>query len=235
MSRLSEHDIEIIGRTRLFRQVSRATVETLMGAGNIKLLPKGQTLFRQGDEARHFYVVLDGWMKIFRDTPQGEQAVLGVFGPGETFAEAAAFIAGRYPANAEAVEAARLGVVSQDALRAEIGRDPSLAFDMLGSLARHLHGMIDDMEQLKTRNAEQRLGMFLFAMCGGTDTPTTVRLPYEKSLIAARLGMKPESLSRSFSRLGAAGVRTEGNIVTIEDPLRLSAHCQQEPMRRKSD
>ena len=52
--------------------------------------------------------MLDGWVKVYRATPSGEEAVFGVFARGETFAEAALFLGGTYPASAEVVEDARL-------------------------------------------------------------------------------------------------------------------------------
>lgn len=228
---LSSSDIDILAHSRLLGRVDRETLASLLGPGTVRSYDKGQTIFRKGDPARHIYAVLDGWVKIYRDTVQGDQAVLGVFGPGETFAEAAAFLADSYPASAEVVEPGRLCAIPQDDLKSVILADPDIAFSMLGSMARHLHGMTDDLERLKTRSAEQRIGIFLLEMCGDKNSPCAVRLPYEKSLIAARLGMKPESLSRSFSRLASVGVRLQGNVVEIEDRRRLEEHCQFEPLR----
>jgi len=127
---------------------------------------------------------------------------------------------------AEAVERTRLCAISQEALKQSIEKDSSLAFSMLGSLSWQLHNLVDDLERLKTRNTAQRLGIFLLQRYGDNEKPGTLRLPYEKSLLAARLGMTPESLSRSFSNLATAGVRCEGNLVTIENPARLAEHCQ---------
>ncbi|MEQ8664934.1 MAG: Crp/Fnr family transcriptional regulator [Rhodospirillales bacterium] len=229
---LSETDIAVLARTRLLGRVDRAVLASLVGPGTVRTYDKGQTVFRKGDPARHIFVVLEGWVKIYRDTPQGEEAVLGVFGPGETFAEAAAFLTGVYPASAEAVESTRLCAIAHERLRSEIKADPDIAMSMLGAMAWHLHGMVNDLERLKTRNAPQRIGIFLLEMCVNQDSPCTVYLPYEKSLIAARLGMTPESLSRSFSRLAEVGVRLEGHRVEIEDRRRLEAHCQFESRKR---
>ncbi len=227
MAMVTGDDLALIGRTRLFAHVDRAILKSVVGPGSVRVIGKGQTLFRQGDDASHIFAVLDGWMKIYRDTPQGEHAVIGVFGPGETFAEAAGFLAGTYPANAEAVETARLCAISYASLKRHIAEDPALAFSMLGSMAWHLHDLVGELEHLKTRNAEQRLGLFLLAMCGDRVSPGIIRLPYEKSLIAARLGMTPESLSRCFSRLAKIGVKSDGRTVEIEDSDRLRTHCGQ--------
>ena len=86
--------------------------------------PKGHTLFHRDDPADRFYIVLDGWVKIFHDTVDGDQAVLGVFSAGETLAEAAAFLEHGYPASAHVVEDARLVPVFSSAMRHEIHSNP---------------------------------------------------------------------------------------------------------------
>ena len=44
-----------------------------------------------------------------------------------------------------------------------------------------------------------------------------IALPYDKVLIAARLGLKPESLSRAFAKLRAVGVAVHAAHVAVND------------------
>ena len=70
--------------------------------------PRGATLFLQGEPARHVYVVLEGWVKLFRIAQSGTEAVVGVFTRGQSFAEAVAFRHDVYPVNGEVVTDCRL-------------------------------------------------------------------------------------------------------------------------------
>ena len=67
--------------------------------------------FFQEERAESFFVVLNGWVKLSRETVEGDEYVIGMFSRGESFAEAAIFDSGRFPVTAEAVEPARVLVV----------------------------------------------------------------------------------------------------------------------------
>lgn len=178
---------------------------------------RGVLLFEQGTEADSFFVVLDGWVKIYRTTPEGHETVVTVFRRGEIFAEAAIFMGGRYPVSAETVTACRLLRVNGEKLRRIIFENPNLALSMLASASYHLKSLVEQIEQMKRLTGPQRLADFLLRLCPGYEGACTVNLPFEKSLIANRLGMKPESLSRALAKLKPIGISTERDIVSIED------------------
>ncbi|RMF37216.1 MAG: Crp/Fnr family transcriptional regulator, partial [Alphaproteobacteria bacterium] len=52
---------------------------------------------------------------------------------------------------------------------------------------------------------------------------------YDKALIAGRLGMKPESLSRAFAKLRQKGVIVDREHAAIEEVARLRALVEQDP------
>ena len=76
----------------------------------------------------------------------------------------------------------------------------------------------------------QRVAEFLLDLAAG-DGACTVALPYNKTLIAGRLGMKPESLSRAFARLRDHGVRIEAAMAHIEDVDRLRELVAEDPAK----
>jgi CRP-like cAMP-binding protein len=170
-------------------------------------------------------VVLSGWVKIYRETPQGDEAVIHICGGGESFAEAAMFLGGRFPASAQVVEEARLIRVTTQPFRDWVRSEPEIAFGMLASMSIHLHTLVNEAEQLQTRSATERVADFLLRRCPVRQGPAVIALPFDKSLLAARLAMKPESLSRVLARLRKIGVRSEQNRVVISDVARLVAFC----------
>lgn len=230
---MDQKDLEIVCGTRLFAGLDPDAVSGLLHGSAPRPHPKGQMLFEQGDPANAFYIVLDGWVKVFRPSIVGDEAVFGVFTSGETFGEAAMFIHGQYPAAAQVVEEARLIAVHSDVFHGRVRNDPDLAFEMLASMSRHLHSLINQVEQLQTRSSAQRLAQFLVSLAPVADGAAVVGLPYDKSLIAHRLGMKPESLSRAFVRLRGQGVTTDGNRVIVADVTRLRAYGETGPLRER--
>lgn len=227
-----QSDLSILKQMPLFDRLSANDLSLVVAGMQIRKLDKGDALFQQGDEARHFYGVLSGWIQIYRDNASGERAVLNIFGRGETFAEAAMFVGGHYPANAEVIEPARLCMFSRKSFEASVEANPNLGLAMLGSISRHLHHMMLQVEQLKTRNAGQRLAQFLLHLCTTETGSCTITLPYDKALVAGRLGMKPESLSRNLARLSSVGIHVDGNTVTVKSVADLANHCAHAPFRR---
>ncbi|HEB79031.1 MAG TPA: Crp/Fnr family transcriptional regulator, partial [Rhodospirillales bacterium] len=193
MIALSQKDMEIIRRTPLFGGLSDAVLQRLLKDARVISEKRGKLLFMRGDVAERFFLLLEGWLKLFRDTPEGEQTVLAVFKPGDTVAEAAMFMERAYPASAEVVDDARLLVFPAQPFLTALREDSEVALKMLGALSKRLRGMVFHIEQLHARSTPQRLGGFLLTLSESVEGASVVRLPYDKSLVAARLGMKPES------------------------------------------
>lgn len=231
---LNGKELETVRNMRLFQNLTPEELSIIESSSVTRSFEKGAEIFQQGDDVLHFYGVLDGWVKLHRTTSGGEQALLGLFGKGETFAEAAMFLGHRYPASAEAVQRCKLCLFNAELFEKAAATHPSILFGMLGSVSQHLHGMMLQVEQLKTRNAKQRIGLFLLRFCGRGDGPAKVHLPYDKALIAARLGMTPESLSRNLSALKPIGVEVFGEVVAVQDCNRLAKFCTTSPLRRRS-
>jgi hypothetical protein len=80
----------------------------------------------------------------------------------------------------------------------------------------------------------QRLAEFLVALCALDGGKCTIALPYDKTLIAGRLGLKPESLSRAFAKPKSVGVDVHASHVVVSDPHKPQqlAADDRESMRR---
>lgn len=222
---MDRQDLEILRHIPLFAGLDEPQLDGLLRDVSVREHPKGLLLFQQGDTADRFYVVLSGWVKIFRLTQDGDQAVMGLFTRGESFAEAAMFMGGQFPASAEVVEQARLLRVESGPFEKRLNAEPEIAVAMLASVSRRMHYLVGQIEQLQVRSGTQRVADFLLKLCPAGDGPTEIALPYDKSLIASRLGMKPESFSRALARLRDLGVRSERSHVSISDAAALAEYC----------
>jgi CRP/FNR family transcriptional regulator, dissimilatory nitrate respiration regulator len=215
-------DWSILRSTAFFRAMPPEDARSLIGNQSVRTYPKGATLFRQGEPAIAFFVILDGWVKLYRVTADGLEVVLNVFKTGETFAEVAMFLGGRYPASAETASAARLLRIEAAIFRARIKERPEPALSMLASASRQLRTLIAQIEQIKVRSAPQRIAEFIIELVPKSESgAVAIEFPFEKSLLANRLGMKPESFSRALGKLKAHGVTVEKETATIADPGRL--------------
>lgn len=214
---MDAHDWHIVRSTPLFGAMPQEVALSLIGNQAVRSYEKGSVLFQQGEPAGCFFVVLDGWVKLFRITPDGSETVVSVFRRGETFAEAAIFLGGRYPVSAEVVTNARLLRVDGEVLRRRIREQPDVALSMLASSSYHLKALVEQIEQIKLLSAPQRIADFLVRLCPVREGSTAIELPYEKALIASRLGMKPESLSRALAKLRPLGVSVDREQVAIAD------------------
>lgn len=223
---MDQSDWLIVKTSPLFGAMPIEAAQRLIGTSGPRKYEKGTMLFQQGESAAAFFVVLEGWVKVYRILPDGEEAVVGVFRRGETFAEAAMFLGGRYPASAEAVTDVRLLRIDGAALRRQIKETPDLALSMLASASYHLKFLVEQIEQIKLLTAPQRVADFLVQQCDVRHGTCTIELPYEKALIANRLGMKPESFSRALGKLKEFGVVVNRDHVTLANVQALIAYVE---------
>jgi CRP-like cAMP-binding protein len=132
------------------------------------------------------------------------------------------FLCGRHPACAETVSCARLLRIEASVFRTRIRGRPELALSMLASASPHLKSLISQIEQIKVRSTSQRIAEFLIeALPQWERDPIEVEFPFEKSLLANRLGMKPESFSRALAKLKQYGIMVERETVIVADPAKL--------------
>lgn len=214
---LTKEETETLRLAPIFRSLAKETLDELLLSARPHQYARGKTLFVQNEPANCFYVVLEGWVKIFRINQSGEEAVIGVFTRGQSFAEAAAFTGGEFPATGETVTDCRLLRLESSRLIASIKKNPEMGLSMLASTSQHLHMLIQQIEQLKAHTGVQRVAEFLLAQTAARSGSCTLQLPYDKALIAGRLGIKPESLSRAFKRLRDHGVDIQQNQAVIAE------------------
>lgn len=216
-SALLPSDIELLQTTALFAHMPQKAILGCLSGSRIQAHQRKTALFHQGDAATFFYIVLDGWVKLFRDTADGEQTVIGTFTRGQVFALTAAVRIGSYPASAEAVEHSRLLAIPATSFVHAARDNAALAMNVNATMGDLLQSFVAQIERLRTRSATERVAEFLAGQCSGEKKSVSVHLPHDKALIAARLGMEPETFSRCLAKLRAHGVESKGDIVRIAD------------------
>lgn len=213
--RPTAQDLSILAKVPLLSELPQDKRAAIIATTTVVQTAKRQQLFAEGDVAAECYFVIDGWVRLFRTTRSGAQADIGIFGPGQSFAEAVMFLGGVFPASAEAVEPARLARLPLAEMRYLLARDTDLAMALLGSLSIHLHRLVTRVSSDRLRSAEERVCEYLLRQSPPEPASCVVHLPYDKTVLAGQLGMAPEALSRAFASLRALGVHVDGRDVVI--------------------
>ncbi len=221
----------IARKSLLLGNVPKPAQDLILATARERAFDRGATIFLQGETAAAVYVVIDGWVKLYRVAQNGSEAVVSVFTRGDSFGEAVAFTGGVYPVSAEAASDVVLVRIETAEILRLIERQPGLAVSLLAATFAHLHRLVGQIEQLKARSGAQRVAEFLLEQVSEERGPRAVVLPYDKVLIAGRLGMKPESLSRAFARLREKGVQVRQSVAEIEDVAVLRAYVEEDPGR----
>ncbi|WP_135076838.1 Crp/Fnr family transcriptional regulator [Terasakiella sp. SH-1] len=223
--KLSPQDYQDVAKVLFFKGLSDEDLKVLLANALVSEEPKGSLLFSQGDQADRFYILLEGRVKLFTANEDGEESIVEVYNGPNSFAEAAMFASARFPVNCETVSEVRLVRVDAGPFLKVLQDQPQISKSILRKLATRYRELLDEVIQLKTQSPAQRLGVFFISLVEGIED-LSVELPYDKHLIAARVGMKPESLSRALVRLKEIGVSCEKNILEIKDMEKLRAFCE---------
>lgn len=193
-------------------------------AGSRLRLKRNEILFHESHPADAIFVLLEGRMKLVCYSERGRELLIHLVKPGQTFAEAALFGAGTYPATAEAVEPSLCWRLPREKLLALLQTRPELSLAMLASMALWTRRLAGKLQLLTQRRVEERLAVYLFSRTGGLlpRAGETVLLGAPKHLVAAQCGTAPEVLSRTFKKLEEAEIlKTGSDHVVVLDPVKL--------------
>ena len=210
----------------LFAGLSPPQMQRLLAASHVDTWEAGQVLFDRGQPAQHFYIVLEGQVNLVIYSKAGEEKIVDILGPGNTFAEAVMFMsAPGYPVSAVAAVQSRVARFPNREYLAILRESPETCLRMLGHLSQRLHMRIREIEYLTLESATHRLVRMiesrLPADAGG---PCELTLQESRQELASRLSMKPETLSRILRHLSDAGaIVVHGRVLQVPDRKRLLA------------
>ena len=207
----------------LFQQLHDSEIAHLAAGAREIRLDKGRILFQKGTVLDGFYVVVYGQIKLAFSSLQGNEKVVSIVGPGQSFGEAVVFMERPSPVLSQALEDSLLLQIAKQGLFAAIDRDSAFARRMLAGLSIRLHGLIEDVENYSLRSSTQRLIGFLLQLA---EVPVSgsieLELPASKQVIASRLNLTPETLSRVLHSLSESGlIAVKGRQIIVLDVARL--------------
>jgi CRP-like cAMP-binding protein len=210
----------------LFAGLSPPQMQRLLTASHIDAWEAGQLLFDRGQPAQHFYIVIEGQVNLVLYSKAGEEKIVDILGPGNSFAEAVMFMAAPgYPVSAVAATQSKVARFSNREYLAILHESPETCLRMLGHLSQRLHMRIREIEYLTLESATHRLVRLIEGrLPHDSQGPAEVTLQESRQELASRLSMKPETLSRILRHLSDAGaIVVHGRVLQVPDRKKLLA------------
>lgn len=196
---------QLVERSPFFAAAGAAAMAELLRPSFTQLLPRGTTLFEQGEEPDFLHMLLGGSIGLQAAVEGCGRTIVEIFGPGEVFLAPAVVLRMPYLASAVALTEIRVLMVPAEAFRDGIARSHDLCRATTQLLARHWRMMVDQVVDLKLRPAEARVARFVARRVSEEVGAGSAALPEPRGAIAARLGMTPETLSRALAGLEQKG------------------------------
>lgn len=215
--------IVVLSQLPLFQEVGQGVIEQIANSSRLQNLVKGEHLFQKGEPTSGFYVIVAGRVKLALPVSSNNERVIDVLGPNQSFGEALMFLNRPYPVYALAMSDTTLIHVAQAPIFDLIASDPFFARRMLAGMSIRLHQLILDIDTLSKQTGTQRLVSYILQHLPDNCTqeegrPIIFPLPNAKQLIASRLNLAPETLSRSLQELIKRNlVEVSGKLIAIKN------------------
>ncbi|MFK8083904.1 MAG: Crp/Fnr family transcriptional regulator [Granulosicoccus sp.] len=200
-------------KNALFSSLDDAAFTRLLDNVQLRSLNEGETLFEQNDAAVSIFMLQSGQIKLLRLSAAGNEKIIELIAPGQSFAEAVMFSESDvYPVSAVALRDTKVWCVDAHEYSGLLRTSYDACFSVMAEQSRRLHQLIAEIDSLTLHGAVVRLVSYLLVEADNSeDEPPVVNLPHTKVVLASRLSIKPETLSRTFARL------SKEQLVQIED------------------
>ena len=215
-----QQTIDELRQIYLFASLTDEQMNMMLDSAHPVELEQKQVLFEAGQAADDFYLLRSGQMKLYCLSPGGDEKVIEIVRPGETFAEAITFMENQaYPVSAEAIMNSKLYCFKMKTFRNLMEGSPGTCMRLMADMSRRLRMRVNEINNLTLHNATYRLVVYLLEQIPeGAVEMTDIHLGTPKSIIASRLSIQPETFSRILSKLSQRGLlKVQVNDITLLD------------------
>ena len=213
----------------LFSRLDDAEFEQILAHTRLVDLAENDRLFEQQQPARDIFLLRSGQVKLALISPEGHEKVIDLISPGVTFAEAVMFSGSPvYPVTATALVVSQVWCIDAATYEGILRQSTDACFAVMAQMSRRLHWQIAELDRLTLHNAAFRVVAYLLEQLPSTHlAAAVVQLDTPKHVIASRLSVTPETLSRTFAKLSREGyLDIVDNSVTVHDIDKLRAYGQ---------
>jgi CRP/FNR family transcriptional regulator, anaerobic regulatory protein len=191
----------------------------------VRKIPANETLWCEGEERSHIFIVRSGAICFSRMLPDGRRIVLGFAYPGDIIGLGSDL----HNRDAQTVQATRLEAIPVAAFKRAVAEDPSLGRQATVAVNQALDAAYQHVVVISKLAANERLASFLIALSDRNErnglSPLSIVLPMRRVDIADYLGLTIETVSRTFTILKNAGLiaMDQASIVIFKDIQKLRA------------
>ena len=212
----------------LLSKLPAATRQRLLAASRIERFAPSAELFRDGEIPAHLHIVLSGLVDL-SCSYKGQECTALMMAAGDVFMPAAALYSEPYLISARALSASRLLMIDSQVVRQEARSCTELALALARVLAGQWRVALKIILDLKLRSPSQRLAAFLLRLHDGAQPGPPAEIPFSKRQLASRIGMQPETLSRTLQTLAANGLHLRGRQIIITNRAAAEDFCGPDP------
>ena len=202
--------IDLLRRCPLFAGLKEEDLKRIRAIASLRKVVKKEILFSDEEEARGFYVILSGKIKLYKVSPEGKEQILHIVSAPDAFAEAALFLEGSYPAFAEALTDCQLLFFPKRDFIRLIEKNPQLSINMIVTLSHYLKRFASLIEELSLKEVSSRVAKYLMdlslKLSKEGKSPKEVELDLSKTQLALKLGTISETLSRTLAKMKVKGI-----------------------------
>ncbi|MBI2277780.1 MAG: type IV pili methyl-accepting chemotaxis transducer N-terminal domain-containing protein [Dechloromonas sp.] len=218
--RVRQHSL--LSRIPLLADLPALQLNRLAGLARIVDFAAHDFVFRAGEPVGEAYLLVSGSVKRSTLLPAATEKVIELVQTPQILSMGEVFAADTYASSGEAMVPTRVIAIAVRTLRSIVCHDRELSWRIIRALAQRQYAAeFDSTGYHYGLTGTQRVLDFLVGLAGqplGLAGETTVTLKTSKKIIAARIGMTPESFSRSLRQLSESGmVVVEGRDVHIQN------------------
>ena len=216
-------DRSLVATLPAFAKLSAEQIDRVLSFARASRFPKDAEIFPQDGEARSFFLLLSGHVRVVRTAPDGTQVIPRYINEGELFGIAVAMGRTTYPASA--VAAVDCVVLSwPNSAWAQFQADaPAFGAETLRTIGTRLQETQGQVMEMATQQVEQRVAHALVRLVNQsgrkTDAGIEIDFPITRQDIAEMTGTTLHTVSRLLSGWEGEGiVRNSRQKVVVTDP-----------------
>lgn len=217
-----------IAEIPLFARLPRASRDRLLEGSRVERFAAQTTIFSEGETPKHFHALLRGMVDLSSNYRRRHCTVL-LMRAGDSFMPSAALSDEPYLLSARTLSPSRVLMIDADVGRREARQTPEFGIAISRLLAGQFRLSLRIILDLKCRTPSERLAAFLLRLHDLRLPGTVAQIPFTKRQLAARIGMQPETLSRTLQVLAANGLYLRGREIIIADRAKAEAFCGADP------
>ncbi|MCP4355671.1 MAG: Crp/Fnr family transcriptional regulator [Proteobacteria bacterium] len=210
---------KFIKQAELFKGLDDNAIKAIAPISEFISYPKNKMIVLNGDKATHTYIVISGFVKLYKTSFKGDETVTRIAENKEIFGEISCFSNAYHHLSAETINRTEILKIPQKELLQAIKLDENYNNKIIKWLFFRQKKLIKTLETQTTLNVDERLAVFITDLYKKANIRKgSLELPYNKNVIALQLSTKPETISRAFKRLEKQGlIHLQNKTITVHN------------------